>query len=320
MTVDFWNVGQADASSITWPNGEITIIDTGRKPSRRNPSQFLDWLAKQPNCKVNNLILTHNDIDHAGGLEAIVNMPTITYNYCMVIYDRQNLLKKCPAIRSIPRSKLARIEVSAREPVLNLYKYENYSLVATYPYTMDNIENLEAGKSNWTSAILLLLHNDQILVAWAGDNLLEIVQNNLHFAKANPAFLFGPHHGAPQDSNESIFNSSLDHIRPHNCCLSFATVNGYNHPNVKYIEALCNKNCNVICIQKTKACTHGRAGHGEESVIDGDGSYKLLTPRSPAVQCHGHVRLLIDKDKIRDELADEYASAKAAWPNRLCCQ
>lgn len=66
IQLDFWNVGQGDASTITWPNGKITIIDCGPKKS-----PLVNFIIRERPF-INNIFITHNDSDHIGGLYSIV--------------------------------------------------------------------------------------------------------------------------------------------------------------------------------------------------------------------------------------------------------
>ena len=67
VVVDFWNVGQGDATSIKLPSGELILIDVGPKNSTLS-----QWLRSGQRGRIRDIILTHNDADHAGALPEIV--------------------------------------------------------------------------------------------------------------------------------------------------------------------------------------------------------------------------------------------------------
>lgn len=319
LQVDFWNVGQGDASSILIEESNerivLDVIDVG--PSR---NQFVAWICS-PRSKriiIRNLILTHNDGDHVDGLVSILKERNVTIERALILEDRATVFPQNSAIGmllSLHRDIISRLERDGEERVLDAFG--DYRLTVAYPKAVDNM--FSKGKPNDTSAIIHLFHTDPegaaktLLITWAADNKLRTVMNN---TPPGTRMLFGPHHGGPQDRRCDKYSHYVSMISPGKCFLSFATVNAYAHPKKKYIKSLVENNCGVICAQCARECGKDR----ETPVLDGDGFYSLLVPNGNgrSVACHGHVRLQIDGSDVKDELAEEYAEAKKEVSDALC--
>ena len=89
LRVKFISVGQGDSAIITYNNKNI-LIDTG-------PNYIASYNVPY---NINNLILTHNDIDHTGGLISINNNKNIekvyvnntnTYDFVKKIVSKDSL-------------------------------------------------------------------------------------------------------------------------------------------------------------------------------------------------------------------------------------
>lgn len=318
LQVDFWNVGQGDASSILIDQKDeeivLDVIDVG--PSN---NQFVSWIYSQKDKRFvfNNLILTHNDSDHVNGLVAILKATNVTIKRVFLLDDRDNKFSSDSAIFLLKekyKNNFRRLEKSEDFKILD--SIGNYRLVVSYPSAADNM--FFHGKPNDTSAIIQLVMVDSMtstekqLITWSADNKLQTVAKK---TSKGPEMLFGPHHGGPTDTSEKI-PSLVKAISPKQCFLSFATINGYEHPKKTYVQSLVSSGCEIICAQCARSCRKDRT----IPIFDGDGYYAMTAPVDSAKQlsCHGHVRLFIDGTTVKDELAEEYFEAKKDASSSLC--
>jgi len=67
IIIEFWDVGQGDATVIRPDRTRVFLIDVG---PRNSP--VVQWIADNSQLKVEGIVLTHNDADHAGSISAFI--------------------------------------------------------------------------------------------------------------------------------------------------------------------------------------------------------------------------------------------------------
>lgn len=79
LLVHFISVGQGDGIAVNLPDGKIVIIDTGTPDKSVTFTNYLDdyVLSRDKDNKLDYVILTHADNDHAGGLLRVLQNYTI---------------------------------------------------------------------------------------------------------------------------------------------------------------------------------------------------------------------------------------------------
>lgn len=313
MRVDFWNIGQGDASSICWEEADggtehLDLIDIGPAGTTQLSEYFVPR-ARVRSWQIDNLILTHNDSDHIGGLTWLKGKASeVNVGRVFFLDDWQGKPERKDSLAWFIRMAGAGNALRLEAP-MTIARHGDYSLVLLYPPLQEGFRN--GSLPNNISGVLALKWRDMPLIMWGGDNRLKALAG---VAPHGPVWLFGPHHGAPQDRDKKSFPSIVSAIGPRNCLLSFGTQNGYGHPSPQYIGALRTANCNITCLQQARQC----AAKGDGEGLNGDGALGMWSPPPPAIQCHGHVRLQITDGQIQDELETEYAEAKAEMGKRLC--
>jgi beta-lactamase superfamily II metal-dependent hydrolase len=296
IQVDFWNVGQGDASSITLPGNELIVIDVGPMNST-----FARWLCSTPRQHISNLLITHNDSDHCGSLPTILDIAGLKIDKLYLLEDRDRcefkskLFTKAKALSDRGLFTLNRLECV--NPSTILWNNDKYSLVLKHPSFSQNVGSPTPNK---TSAIITLTFKDKEMVVWGGDAPFNKIQT---LNNPNPPVLFGPHHGSPIDKKLNSFNNWIKSFAPQQTYVSVGTNNKDSHPSPGYIKALSSTGCYVTCSQMTNHCTRSMVSNNQH-LMNTNGYYGLPSP-SDGVFCRGHLRFFIQDDSI---IPDRYES------------
>jgi hypothetical protein len=284
LEIDFWDVGQGDCTTITLPNGDLIIIDTGPRGS-----PVVDWLNDNPR-DIHAIVLTHNDSDHVGALPAIIGpFRNRIRNFFMLvdrpigdpIFDKTfRCAQEGERQNHYQITRLERGAVVWNDPQMNA------ELIPVFPNMSGNIAGINLSP-NETSAILCLRIHGKTEIIWAGDSTLARLAQEC--PASNPTMLFGPHHGAPRDANRKSAAASIATVGPKRAFLSVASINKYSHPRPRYILRLELAGCTVRCSQMTHHCDRTTVADGVP-VLATHLALGLRPPRK-GVSCRGVTRL-----------------------------
>jgi competence protein ComEC len=282
LIVDFWDVGQGDATVIRLPDGKLVLIDVGPKGS-----PVIDWLADRRPV-IHAAIITHNDHDHAGSLPSLVNAPGVVIDAAYMLLDRD---KQSQTFRDIWRpvreqEKRGRFAVVGLAADRVVWQSGGACLKVVYPSFS---ENIEASKPNESSAVVCLLHQGELRIIWPGDAPMQVVADKC--AGAFPDLLHGPHHGGPVDRKRSEFNSWVDSLMPERLFVSVGTNNRYSLPHKPYLNMQASRGVQVLCTQVTRLCDSQHITNGRP-VLQTAALLGLRSSRS-GVPCRGCMRLTI---------------------------
>ncbi len=293
LKVDFWDVGQGDCSVIHLPNGELFIIDVG--PPR---SALVEWLHERPDLSINTIVITHNDEDHVGCLDDLLERYHTRIDRLVMMIDRdtekiKELLQIVKSYHTKGKIKLSRLEVD--EQPKHLYWNDDGSILisAVHPDFGDAIDNLarKGPKPNEVSGIICLDIHDERQVIWPGDasmqTLTEVCTDD------EPLMLVGPHHGAPIKRDAASYEGCFDKIQPSEVFVSVGTKGGHNHPDKSFVKRHVKRGRRVCCSQLVH-CDAARKKQ-KQHVLNNH----LLLGMSPpldtnAVTCRGPMQLTWD--------------------------
>ena len=299
LLVDFWEVGQGDCTVIHLPSGQLILIDVGPIGS-----PVVDWLARQPGRKIHSIIITHNDRDHAGALTSLVECCRNRIGVVYVMADRNvrdpkflDLFRRVDqAWKAKEIDDLRRLEApmqlwpdSSSAPIDNKV---GLTLNIKHPTLSANVLS---GSPNETSAILSLSSPTSETILWTGDTTIENVAAVA--AGTSPAYMLGPHHGAPEDRRKSQFQTLLKNINPKTIVVSVGTGNRYDHPCVSYVKHAKRAGASFTCTQLTKNCEKPRRLH---HVFNG-AAYLGLPQTRKGFACRGTLRLAFDGVRFLDD-------------------
>jgi beta-lactamase superfamily II metal-dependent hydrolase len=218
LTVKYLDIGQGDATLIITPDGSKTLIDAGPNDT---VTQEIDKLISIVSRNIDNLLLTHPDLDHVGGTKTVLN-------------------------RFSPKNLLISSENS----------YEEYGV---YAEKINNTQNIKIGKvlleilapgkgqfgNSNHNAIVSQIKYGNFKFIFMADADLEIERNLVsqgHFKENRYInILKVGHHGSDTSSSEVFLKA----IKPKYCIISVGKDNKYGHPKQMVLDRL-TKYCGEI--------------------------------------------------------------------------
>jgi competence protein ComEC len=292
LIIDFWDVGQGDATVIRLPDNSLILIDVGPKGS-----PMVDWLADRGSV-VHALILTHNDDDHAGALPSVVKMPGIAIKTVYMLLDRD---KKSSRFQNVWRpvreeETKGKLKVVGLSRDTDIWSSTDTFLKVVYPSFS---EGIEANSPNTSSAVICLAYKGDIKIIWSGDAPMQVVAEKC--ASTLPSMLHGPHHGGPVDKKKIGFKSWVEAVMPERVFVSVGTKNSYHLPSKPYLNLQASRGCQVICTEITKLCDNHHV-NGNTPVLQTAALLGLRAARS-GIPCRGCFRLTVTGGNV---LSDPY--------------
>lgn len=207
VTINFIDVGQGDSLMIR--ADETILYDTGGNPLNTESSgtKYVDYLRKNGIKKINKIFLSHDDLDHIGNLDKIL----------------ENI--KVDEIYGNSKKHITQ-EVHRGE----IFKGRNYSIQVI----LDGKDGLS---SNDSSVVLLLkVFNSNFLLT--GD--IEESEDKI-MIKENIDFLKVAHHGSKYSTRELFLSKN----KIKNAVISVGK-NRYGHPSQEVLSRLNSKNINIL--------------------------------------------------------------------------
>lgn len=258
MRTTFLDVGQGDATIAMLPDGSGILVDC---PSGRAPI-VVDYLEKSHINQLELAVITHSDIDHAGGVvDAIKGFQGITARIGELV-DRQ--VPSDPNASMQHKILLRDLVQLMRSGVGHWAPYADeridlsgVSVTVLHPSEADRLEALLANDRNNCSITLrleyagirLLLTGDLQRKGWRSviDRKSDLKSDVLKF----------PHHGAWYDGDPTL-GKVLELVDPSLVVVSVGTTNGYHHPSAQTLALLRGLATGVrfVCTQATGQC-HG---------------------------------------------------------------
>lgn len=298
IVIDFWDVGQGDATVIRPSPTHAFIIDVG---PRNSP--IVDWIAQNPSIFVEGIVLTHNDADHAGALAALIEAARFRIDCVYFLLDRNakdsrfvRLFSRLnAAVRAGEVKRVLRLEapqVVWRDSTATVEVFVRYPAVA---------ENIAAKSPNVTAGVLTLNVDQHVRVIWASDAPIEVVERECR--GTHPEYMVGPHHGAPSDRAHPSAPNWLASIGSQTTLISVGSGNRYAHPQPSYIRNSLHCGTRIVCTQLTTLCDRNR----RRDVVKSHARLGLPQPNS-GVACRGPVRIVLlpGGDIVGDELDAEH--------------
>lgn len=220
--IHFVDVGQGDAAIFVSKNNKVIFVDTGGSYSYDVGSRVLvPALYAMGLNKVDLLVLSHGDLDHAGGAAGLV--------------------------RNVPVEKIVLPSSAVTESVSNLLKVADKSEII---YAKDKMEFMVdsaavrilqtfSGDNGNENCLVceLICGNKKILFTGDIDGEQERALN----LQGNYTILKAPHHGSRYSNSEELY----DRAKPKITVISVGLDNGYGHPHREALERMQNSGTQI---------------------------------------------------------------------------
>ncbi len=324
----FLDVGQASAHVVDLGDGSAIVVDCGR-----TPHVLLELLRDHLDIsRIAALVLTHNHIDHSGG------MPAVLARYRKQI-DFIGILQDLPAADLQQKRVFGSLEEEVSKghaprptrlecadgfryvyPMNGKPSSDGVCVEIVFPDLLQNLHSQTHSSQNARSAVLRLQCGSRKIV-FPGDAELS-VWKTVSQSLTTPItcdVLAVPHHGGQivrqQRSGESDgdFYAAIrsdydwlyrDCIRPEYAIVSAGSGNTHDHPIPVHLDALHAADAKILCTQITDRC-HGSIAQLAPAVLPQSlpGHAK---GSNPAVACAGTVLVQIGPDEITVDRFDDH--------------
>lgn len=264
LVITFLDVGQGDCIILELPDGKNMIIDSG-KTSNSNKNAISSFTAERGITTFDYLLLTHQDADHVGNMDWVIDTYEVKYIFRPNIKttnskleDVENLPEDFNTGNSCDSNIYAQFMLSAYNegcPVEIFYKDSDFTntilyMEETYTYsfdfltpTADNASDIKYSNANDYSPIVLFKYCETSIM-FTGDaeekNLGEYV---LTYGNTyNVDILKVGHHGS-ENATTSAFVEAID---PEYAIIQCGAGNSYGHPHAEALNRLSGYDSNMI--------------------------------------------------------------------------
>lgn len=213
----FLSVGTADCAVLQSEKGCV-MIDTGW-----SGSQAVRYVQGE-NRKLNAVILTHADSDHAGGLENVLRSVEVGAVF----------VPKSMSLEGMEDALAAAKECGV--PIMELCAGDCMD-VGAYEMEVLSPEHVREGKENEDSLVLKVTHGNTVLLM-TGD-VTAAAEERLTLPDCD--ILKIPHHGSATGTSDAL----LDKARPEDAVISVGTPNRYDFPREDVLIRLNERNVSV---------------------------------------------------------------------------
>ena len=260
MTIQcyFLDVGQGTSQVILLGNQRAIVVDTG--PSHKNKARNVCFklLQKQQIQWIEALVLSHDHIDHTGGISDILQeyrtrIRRIFYSFNNnndFIQDFQKITHPLLTDASSSKTLCKRL----LKPCL-LYDDNKTKVELLYPSTEDQNNANVIGDINYTSGVVLLTHQNHSILFTADAPYSAFEQINTNNGLLDVDIATISHHGGNIDATPNQLNKLFsNYLKTKFAIVSVGTRNSYNHPNPNIIRTIANHDIGLFCTQITSAC------------------------------------------------------------------
>ena len=243
MRLYFVDVGQGDSSLICTPTGKNILIDGG---GNQNPDKYdvgekvlLPYLLDRRIRKIDYIIISHFDADHAQGLEAVIKKIKV-----------KNIIVGKQASESYEYEKIVQL---CREKKINIMKTKRGEKIVIDKYVYFDVLHpgnvlLDDGKGGLNAnALVMKLYykhgNNTSTVLFTGDIEDESEQElvKIYGKKLKSDILKVAHHGSKTSSSQEFIKL----VNPEIALIGVGEDNKFGHPNESVLERLRDLKCKI---------------------------------------------------------------------------
>ncbi|MBE5738500.1 MAG: MBL fold metallo-hydrolase [Clostridiales bacterium] len=227
--IHFINVGQGDAIVISFASGETMLVDAGTKLYNKKLTRYLDNIVLKDK-KIDYLVLSHTDLDHA------INMEYIVDNYDIGIFYRPPIYLESDGkeefiVNEVYENLINKVNIKNIPTIINddslTISVGNAKVSWIYPDKDDLYGISNSNYNNYSPVIILEENGKKAMLTGDIDSSIERALMNMYPAEMlNIDILKIAHHG----SNGSTSIEFLEATSPDYAVVSVGE-NNYGHPS-----------------------------------------------------------------------------------------
>ncbi|WP_144789602.1 MBL fold metallo-hydrolase [Lysinibacillus fusiformis] len=277
MRVHFIDVGQGDSILIESPNGKTMLIDGGVKGAGQ---QVVSYLLELGVNKLDQVVATHPDADHIGGLIPVLQTIPIEQFYDSgKVHTSQTFEEMLMAIdeKNIP------YYVPKTGDLIEFDKDVTVKVLNANEHATDN---------NDASIVLKVVYGNVsfLLTGDAGTTLeKEMMQNDV-----SATILKAGHHGSNTSSSEEFIRA----VKPEVTILSYGKDNKYGHPHAEVVDRLQAIGSNIYATADLG--TIMVATDGVNYTVNGKEASRAVTPKTPSTVLPTTAVEIVSKDLVTE--------------------
>ena len=302
LLMTFLDVGQGDSTIAVLPDGGAVLVDC---PAGSAPT-VVDYLESAEITSLELVVITHSDIDHAGGVVQVIKSFRGPTQRIAFLLDRvlkpDPLTEKKYNVMLRELSQLLRDGIMCSEPYAGqAIQFGDVAVSVLHPSRADRLQALAQRNPNDCSVVLR--------VEYAGHRVLlgaDVERTGWHWmverSEGLKADIFKfPHHGAWHDGEPNL-RQILDLVDPSIVVISVGSTNGYGHPSGETLRLLRSLHTTVrfVCTQATTRC-HGDPGaisHQVAGLLPNESLGRQSSRNSRSCPCAGNVSVRIANDGV----------------------
>lgn len=236
MRIYFIDVGQGDSSLICTPTGKNILIDGGgsRTPEKYDVGEkvLLPYLLDRRIKKLDYIIISHFDADHAQGIETVIDK--IKVKNIVVSRQASQSVEYDKIIKMCKEKKIKIIDAKRGEKIV-IDKYAYFDILHPGDILLDDGK----GGLNANAIVAKLnykMDNKLFTVLFTGDIEYDAEQELVkeYGNKLKSDILKVAHHGSKTSSSQEFINL----VKPEIALIGVGKDNTFGHPNDGVIEKL----------------------------------------------------------------------------------
>lgn len=243
MRFYFIDVGQGDSTLICTPTGKNVLIDGGgsRTPDKYDVGEkvLLPYLLDRRIKKLDYIIISHFDADHAQGIEAVIDKIKVEN---IVVSKQASQSAEYGKIIKMCKAKKIRIIEAKRGEKIVIDKYAYFDILHPGDILLDDGK----GGLNANAIVAKLnykMDNKLFTVLFTGDIEYDAEQELVkeYGNKLKSDILKVAHHGSKTSSSQNF----IELVKPKIALIGVGKDNTFGHPNESVLERLRDLKCKI---------------------------------------------------------------------------
>ncbi len=236
LEIVFLDVGQGDALAIRSPGGRWILVDTGPRGQTYDAGArvVLPYLRRRGVARIEALVLTHPDLDHIGGAEAVVQ--ALDVGYVADPFQATGRDAYVGVLEAASRNGVPWLE-ARRDVSITLDGVEVSVLHPGGPTTVSY-----SGTDSNAKSVVLLVRYGEFEALLTGDAPVEVEEAILDDLPSELEVLKVGHHG----SNTSTSPLLLAQTSPELAVISVGARNRYGHPHAEVVSRILESGGRVL--------------------------------------------------------------------------